>query len=124
MIGYVMLGTNDLDKAKGFYDGLFQVTGAGRVFEVDTAVAWGPSMQEPSLAITKPFDGNASSVGNGVMIALEMKDKAQVDQFYNKAIELGGTDEGKPGPRGDGFYGAYFRDLDGNKLSAFVMEGM
>jgi len=124
MIGYVMLGTNDLEKAKAFYDALFQVTGAKRVFEVDTAVAWGRSMQEPSMAVTKPFDGQAASVGNGVMIALEMKDAAQVDAFYNKAIELGGTDEGKPGPRGDGFYGAYFRDLDGNKLSAFVMEGM
>ena len=122
MIGYVMLGTNDLEKAKAFYDPLFQVIGAQRVFEVETSVAWGTSMQEPALAVTKPYDGHAASVGNGVMIALEMKDKDQVVQLYNKAIELGGTDEGKPGPRGDGFYGAYFRDLDGNKLSAFVME--
>jgi predicted lactoylglutathione lyase len=54
------------------------------------------------------------------MVALEAKDKEQVDRIYAIAMANGGTDEGAPGPRGEGFYAAYFRDLDGNKLNAFV----
>lgn len=72
--------------------------------------------------MTKPYDGNAATVGNGVMVALVVMTPEQVDAMYAKALELGGTDEGAPGPRGDsGFYAAYFRDLDGNKLNAFCM---
>ena len=70
----------------------------------------------------EPFDGKPMSVGNGVMVALGATDKAQVDRIYKLALSLGGTDEGAPGPRGDGgFYAAYFRDPEGNKLNAFVM---
>ena len=74
------------------------------------------------IGLTKPFDGAAATVGNGVMVALECKDQAQVDRLYNLAMSLGAKDEGKPGPRGDGgFYAGYFRDPDGNKLNAFIM---
>ena len=71
----------------------------------------------------RPFDGNAASVGNGVMVAFEAKDEAQVDRLHAIALEQGGSCEGGPGPRGDSFYAAYFRDPDGNKLNAFLMKG-
>ncbi len=70
---------------------------------------------------TEPHDKNAATVGNGVMIALKVGSREQVDALHAKALTLGGTDEGQPGPRGEhGFYGAYFRDLDGNKLNAYI----
>ncbi len=75
----------------------------------------------PGLPIAVPFDGNPATAGNGVLVALEAKDKAQVDRIHRLALSLGGTDEGPPGPRGEGFYAAYSRDPDGNKLNAFVM---
>ena len=83
--------------------------------------AWGCSRAEPALCIARPFDGEPASVGNGAMVALRMTDRQAVDTLYAKCLELGGSDEGRPGPRGDhGFYGGYFRDLDGNKLNAYV----
>mgnify|MGYP000388011899 CR=1 FL=1 len=122
MIGYVTLGTNDLDRAAAFYDELLKLVGAGRFMETDTFVAWAVAPDKPALSVTRPYDGNAATVGNGVMVALAVRKPEQVDALHAKAIELGGTDEGAPGPRGDsGFYAAYFRDLDGNKLNAFCM---
>ena len=79
------------------------------------------SPKSPALSVTVPFDGKPATVGNGVMVALVMDSTDKVDALHAKALELGGTDEGAPGPRGDGFYAAYFRDLDGNKLNAFCM---
>jgi predicted lactoylglutathione lyase len=121
MIGYVTLGTRDLGRAAGFYDALLAEFGAKRAMEMDTFIAWASGGAPPMLAVIKPFDGNAPSVGNGVMVALAASSQAHVDAVYDKAIALGAQDEGKPGPRGDGFYAAYFRDLDGNKLNAFFM---
>ncbi len=121
MLGYVTLGTNNHEQACAFYDALMGSIGHGRVFEVDSFVAWGKSMDEAVVTITKPFDGNPATVGNGVMVAMKMPSKEAVDAFYQKAIELGATDEGAPGQRGEGFYAGYFRDLDGNKLNAFYM---
>ncbi|MEP5766487.1 MAG: VOC family protein [Halieaceae bacterium] len=121
MIGYVTLGTNDLERACAFYDALLATIGFARIFDEDGFVGWGTSMEEPALTITKPFDGSPATVGNGVMVALKMESKAAVDAFHAKAMELGASDEGAPGPRGDWFYAGYFRDLDGNKLNAFIM---
>lgn len=122
MIGYVTLGTNDLERAAKFYDKLLAEIGAKRFMEEERFIAWAVSPGEPGLAITKPFDGNSATVGNGVMVALAVKTPEQVDALYAKAIELGATDEGPSGPRGDGgFYAGYFRDLDGNKLNFFCM---
>ena len=122
MIGYVTLGTNDLTRAAAFYDALLGELGAKRMMEGDTFVAWSVRPDAPGFGVTTPFDKKTASVGNGVMVALEAGSKAQVDALYRKALQLGGKDEGPPGPRGDsGFYAGYFRDLDGNKLSAFVM---
>jgi catechol 2,3-dioxygenase-like lactoylglutathione lyase family enzyme len=122
MIGYVTLGTNKYEQAADFYDQLLSVIGAKRFMESDRFIAWAVSPTQPSLGIIKPFDGQAASVGNGTMISLVVDSREKVDALYNKAISLGGTDEGGPGPRGDsGFYAGYFRDLDGNKLNAFCM---
>ena len=122
MIGYVTLGTKDLKKAAAFYAKSAAEMGIGRYLETDKYVAWGTPGGGAGLGVTEPFDGRPMSVGNGVMVALGAKDKAQVDRLYKLALSLGATCEGPPGPRGDsGFYAAYFRDLDGNKLNAFAM---
>ena len=122
MIGYVTVGTNDLGVAARFYDAIAAEMGVGRMMEFDNFIAWGTPGGAAGIAATKPFDGNAASVGNGVMVAFEAKDQAQVDRLYAIALAHGGTDEGPPGPRGDsGFYAGYFRDPEGNKLNAFVM---
>ena len=123
MIGYVTLGTNDLDEAAKFYDELLGVVGAGRVMEGDNFIAWSTGANAPAISLIRPYDGNDASVGNGVMVAIAAGKPEVADALYAKAIALGGKDEGGPGDRGNGFYAAYFRDLDGNKLNAFCMTG-
>ncbi len=125
MIGYVTLGTNDLDKARAYYDGLLGILGAKRLMELEENgfTLYGVDMETPSIAITKPDNQEDAFAGNGNMIALQLQERSEVDAFYNKGIELGGSDEGGPGLRGDegpmAFYAAYFRDPEGNKLCAF-----
>jgi predicted lactoylglutathione lyase len=121
MIGYVTVGTNDIERAARFYDQLLAEIGAKRFMETETFIAWATSPQAPALSVIKPFDGNPATVGNGVMVALAMDSRDKVDALYRKAIELGAQDEGAPGSRGDNFYAGYFRDPDGNKLNAFFM---
>ncbi|MBD3746216.1 MAG: VOC family protein [Sphingopyxis terrae] len=121
MIGYVTLGTNDLAKAAVFYDAIAAELGVPRMMEFDNFIAWGKEGGGAGIGLTKPFDGNAATVGNGVMVALEASDTDQVQRLYDIALAHGGSDEGAPGPRGEGFYAGYFRDPDGNKLNAFVM---
>ena len=120
MIGYVTLGSNDLPRAFAYYDALLGELGAKRSWESDTGVAWAVR-RGPSVAVMKPHNGQPATVGNGVMVALAMRNKEDVDRLYAKAISLGSKDEGPAGPRGEGFYAGYFRDLDGNKLCAFYM---
>ncbi len=121
MIGYTCVGTNDLDKAVAFYSELLAVLGAQVYFKSDRGVGWGTAPDQPMFSVMKPFDGQSASVGNGVMVALAAGDVQQVQALHAKALALGGVDKGAPGPRGGNFYGAYFRDLDGNKLAAFCM---
>lgn len=121
MIGYVTLGSNKYDDAAKFYDELLATIDAGRVMEGDTFIAWSTGPAAPALSITKPFDEQPATVGNGVMVAIAMDAPDKVDAFHAKAIELGGTDEGAPGARFGNFYAGYFRDLDGNKLNAFCI---
>lgn len=121
MIGYVTLGTNDRAKSAPFYDALCGELGGGRMMETEQFIAWGKAGGGAGIGLTRPFDGRPATVGNGVMVALEAKDKAQVHRLHEIALANGGSDEGAPGDRGDGFYAAYFRDPDGNKLNAFVM---
>ena len=121
MIGYVTLGTNDMETSAKFYDALLAELGASRFMEMETFIAWAVNPQAPALSITKPFDGNSATSGNGTMIALAVDSTDKVDAIYKKALELGAKDEGAAGPRGDTFYAGYFRDLDGNKLNVFCM---
>jgi predicted lactoylglutathione lyase len=100
------------------------VIGAGRIMEFgDNFTMYGTGMGQPGFAVCKPYDGNSATAGNGNMASIACGSRAHVDALYAKAIELGGSDEGAPGVRGDdgpqAFYGAYFRDPDGNKLAAF-----
>src|SRR6056297_205278 len=123
MIGYIVLGTNDLARAASFYDTLLAEMGVSRMMAFgDRGYAWAAAMDKPMLCIMTPYDGQPATVGNGVMAGIAADSRDQVDRIYNKALELGGTDEGAPGLRaagGEGFYAAYFRDLDGNKLDVF-----
>ena len=96
--------------------------GVGRMMEFDSFIAWGEMGGAPGVALSQPFDGKAATVGNGTMVALQVERPEQVKELYDIALANGGSDEGEPGPRGDdGFYAAYFRDPDGNKLNAFCM---
>jgi catechol 2,3-dioxygenase-like lactoylglutathione lyase family enzyme len=119
MIGYVTLGSNNIPRAAAFYDALLGAMGAKRFMDFDTFIVWATGPGSPGLAIAKPFDGNAATVGNGVMVALNAKKPEQVKVLHLKALALGAKDEGAPGPRGDNFYAGYFRDLDGNKLNFY-----
>lgn len=121
MIGYVTLGTTDLAKAAEFYDAIAAELDTPRMMEFDGFIAWGKPGGGAGIGLTRPFDGNVATVGNGVMVALQAKDKEQVHRLHEIALAHGGTCEGPPGPRGEGFYAGYFRDPDGNKLNAFIM---
>jgi catechol 2,3-dioxygenase-like lactoylglutathione lyase family enzyme len=120
VVGYATLGTNDIARATEFYGAIAETMGAGQVWAIPTSVVWSTS-GGAAFDITKPFDGAPATVGNGVMVALECKDRAQVDAVHATAMALGGKDEGAPGERWPGFYAGYFRDRDGNKLNAFIM---
>jgi catechol 2,3-dioxygenase-like lactoylglutathione lyase family enzyme len=124
MIGYVTLGTNDIEKARGYYDALLGSIGAGRLMEMGTGFTlYGTGWGNPGVAVTPPYNGAGATAGNGNMIALVMDSRERVDAFHAKALALGGSDEGPPGVRGEegdrAFYGAYFRDPEGNKFCAF-----
>ena len=121
MIGYVTLGTNDLPRAAAFYDALLSGIGAKRFMENEQFIAWSASQEQAGVALTRPFDGKPATVGNGTMVALVAESPEQVQAMHAKALSLGATDEGAPGPRGEGFYAGYFRDPDGNKLNIFCM---
>ncbi len=121
MIGYVTLGTNDFDRAVDFYTKLFAEIGAKKLFGNERMAGFGTAMGSPMVAICKPHDGKAATSGNGTMVAINAGTEENVKKLYAKALELGGSDEGEPGPRGPGFFGGYFRDLDGNKFVAFKM---
>ncbi|TZF90279.1 VOC family protein [Cognatilysobacter lacus] len=118
MIAYTTLGTNDLSRAARFYDELLALIGGRRVMEQPgTYIAYGDDANGAGLGITVPFDRQSATAGNGTMVALRARDRAQVDALHAKALALGAADEGAPGERFPGFYAAYFRDLDGNKLN-------
>lgn len=121
MIGYVTLGTNDLAKAATFYDTLLAEIGATRQMENERFVLWSAAPGAPGLSVIKPFDGKPATVGNGTMAAIALDAPAKVDLLHAKTLSLGGKDEGAPGSRGNGFYAAYVRDLDGNKLNFFCL---
>lgn len=124
MFSYVSLGTHDIGRAIRFYDAVLAPLGHHRILGYDPdgiSAAWGLDDPGPHLWVTPPFDGNAASVGNGTMISFLAETRAAVAAFHAAALASGGTDEGAPGLRpqyGAGFYAAYVRDPDGNKLNA------
>ncbi|MGE3296976.1 MAG: VOC family protein [Porticoccaceae bacterium] len=123
MINYITLGTNNLDRAGKFYDELLAIVGGKRALTNDRSIGWVGPKGAPMLMIMKPFDGKPATAGNGSMVALSANSPEQVAAIHAKALALGGTDEGAPGPRGEGaFHCGYFRDLDGNKFNAFFMK--
>ena len=124
MIGYVTLGTDDLDRSRAFYDALFGEIGASRLMEMDSGFTlYGTGWGKPGVAVTRPHNGQPAVAGNGNMVSLVMDSREKVDRLHARALELGGSDEGPPGVRGEegdrAFYGAYFRDPDGNKFCVF-----
>ncbi len=123
MIGYTTFGSNDLAKAIEFYDALLGEFGAKQVMNMGRMVLYGKELGNGMFGICTPFNEQAATVGNGAMVAFNMESRENVDKLHAKALALGATDEGKPGERGPGFYGAYFRDLDGNKFCGFCMGG-
>jgi len=124
MLAYATLGTRDLARAAAFYDAVLAPLAAKRPMEEPGYfIAWGTTEHGAGLGTTYPFNKEAATTGNGTMVALHADTRAQVDAVHAKALELGGTDEGAPGERFPGFYAAYFRDLDGNKLNCCCMGG-
>ncbi len=118
MIGYVMVGTNDLERAKAFYGAVLGELGAKPSMTSERYQGYAAE-GGPMLSVCKPFDGRPATAGNGTMISLAAPSREAVDRLHARALAEGGSDEGAPGLRGDVFYGAYFRDLDGNKLCVF-----
>jgi catechol 2,3-dioxygenase-like lactoylglutathione lyase family enzyme len=129
MIGYATLGSDNLPRARAFYDALLAEIGAKRLmhFGDDDAgfTLWGVALDKPGIAVTNPHNKQPATAGNGNMLAITVDERAKVDMLHAKALALGGTCEGAPGLRGEegpqAFYAAYFRDPDGNKLCAFRM---
>ena len=120
MKGYVTLGTNNLEAAVEFYEQLLAGLGISRGVEFPgRAVRFGTESGTELVVIT-PADGKPATAGNGTMVALKADSQEQIQELHAKALELGGTDEGAPGYRTETFYGAYFRDLDGNKLVLYT----
>ena len=126
MIGYVTVGTDDLERAREFYDALLATIGASRLIQLDDETGgftmWGTAMNRPGLVVLRPYDKQPADPGNGNMVALVMDSMDKVDALHAKALELGASDEGAPGYRGDprfGYYFAYFRDPDGHKFAVF-----
>jgi len=122
MISHMTLGTNDVEKAAAFYEPIMQALGNLRVpFErSDPFVMWRrPGDDRPLVALTRPFNGEPHDSGNGQMLALLAPDRASVDTAHALAMSGGAQDEGHPSLRPHyhaDYYGAYFRDLDGNKI--------
>ena len=120
MIGYSTIGVNDIENSKKFYCDLFS---AEVQVDVGRLAMIGKSSDEPMVAVCNPFNEEAPSTGNGSMIAFPQESKAAVDAMYHKALSLGATSEGEPGQRiEDVFYGAYVKDVDGNKLCFYIFE--
>ena len=125
MIGYVIVGTNDLSRAAPFYDALLAGKGAKRLIEMPGMIAWGDNWDKPMVAVAVPEDGAPASPGHGHLVALVQTSRARVDKLHAKAIALGAVDDGAPAMRGaekeQGFYAGYVRDLDGNRLCLFFL---
>jgi catechol 2,3-dioxygenase-like lactoylglutathione lyase family enzyme len=120
MIGYVTIGTNDLARARDFYDKVLEPLGGKRTYATERTQGYSNGASG-TIAVNLPFDGEPATAGNGSMFALAAPSNELVDAVYAVALEQGAKCEGPPGQRMPIFYGAYFRDPDGNKLCVFKM---
>jgi catechol 2,3-dioxygenase-like lactoylglutathione lyase family enzyme len=116
MIAYVTIGTSDIAKAKAFYQAVLEDLGVTVLMDIGRLAALGTPTGGTMLAVCTPYNGEAPQPGNGNMVAISAGSKELVDKLHAKALTLGGSDEGAPGQRMDGFYGGYIRDIDGNKI--------
>lgn len=120
MISHVSVGTNDLEKARDFYDKVLATIGYRRLYDFEGCAAYGDKF--PGFWLAKPLDeSKPASAGNGVHIAFHAESRAKVQAFYDAALAAGGTSDGAPGPRplyGDEYYGCFVYDLDGHKIEA------
>ncbi|MCW8833869.1 MAG: VOC family protein [Colwellia sp.] len=120
MISHTTLGTNNLEKAESFYFQILGAIGGTQIYKSDKVVFWEFEGSSSKLAITVPFDGEPASNGNGTMVAFTLSSVNKVNEIFSMALKLGASSEGEPGERNNGaYYGAYFRDLDGNKIAIF-----
>ncbi len=123
LVGYTTVGTNNIKKAKFFYDALFKnIEGVYSFKANDRAYIWANENGNSIFGVCKPYDENPASSGNGSMVGFSFDSKNMVDELHSKALSLGGADEGAPGYRDDSFYGAYIRDIDGNKLVFYYYD--
>ncbi|WP_026296860.1 VOC family protein [Hirschia maritima] len=122
MISYSMIGVSNFDKASKFYDEIFSLLGAQPVHKTDRSCFYATQDGRPLFAICIPYNKEAATAGNGSMTAFTASSKDIVKAVYDKAIELGATCEGEPGPRGEFGDFAYFRDMDGNKLAISALN--
>jgi len=119
MIGYTLLGTDHLDRAREFYGAFLAAMGATPQLQSHRLTLYGREPGQPLFGICTPYDEQPATAGNGSMVALPAGSQEQVRRLHALALELGATDDGAPGERIPGFYMAYFRDPDGNKLAVF-----
>ena len=121
MIGFVMVGTNDLDKAIKFYDHLLQMIDLKRIMTNERYAGYSSKKESGDIEfyVTNPVNKEKATYGNGTQISFVVGSKETVDNFYNLGIKLGGKDEGTPGIRSDDYY-CYIRDLDKNKICVFT----
>jgi len=117
MISYFMMGTNNFDMAVKFYDALMSEMGAQKVYATDKNAGWGWGIGTPMFIVTKPYNQEPATHGNGTMISFDAESPEQVDKLHAKVLAMGGSNEGDPGLRGANMYVAYCRDLDGNKFN-------
>ncbi len=122
MIGYMTIGTNDLEKAGKFYDELFSIIGAKRLMADDHIILWATNPGAGMFSVITPNDEQSATVGNGTMVAFAVDDLDTIKRMHAKVLALGGTDEGEPGPRGDDYNFGYARDLEGNKMAFYCMQ--
>ena len=122
MAGYVCIGASDFELSVAWYLELLDPIGAKRMMDLEGFTLIGKEGGGASIAVTRPFNGEPQSAGNGMMVALQVANQEEVNGIYERAIAMGGSDEGPPGDRGGIFYAAYFRDIDGNKLNAYCFN--
>ena len=124
MIGYVMVGTNNLDKAIIFYDEVLKILNLTRKDTDDVCAGYTQNNGDGSIEfyVTKPANKKTATFGNGTQVSFLVSSREIVDKFHEIALKAGGTSEGSGGerPEGSGVYYSYIRDLDGNKICAFT----